>query len=282
MLGEWRTSRYQARIRVRGGPAESAVLPYPAGRRFFQKTSRRYEIRAVVRVARSERLKRLLDVSLGFLFVVIALPALLVTAAAVLVADGRPVLFRQWRVGRDGVPFRMYKFRTMVHDAEARLHLYRSANERKGPLFKLIQDPRVTRLGGLLRRWSLDELPQLFNVLRGDMSLVGPRPALPIEVAHFSSDLRDARCRVKPGVTGLWQVHARDDPSFAAYEQLDIYYGQSWTLAMDIHILVRTPLAVFRSACKQGRSRGSVSRAREASVSSTPSSTPPMAVSEAR
>ncbi|MCA1706721.1 MAG: sugar transferase, partial [Actinobacteria bacterium] len=156
-----------------------------------------------------------------------------------------------WRVGRDGVPFRMWKFRTMVNDAETRLHVYRWANEREGPLFKLRQDPRVTRLGRLLRRSSVDELPQLFNVLLGNMSVVGPRPALPAEVGCFSAEFRDIRGQVKPGVTGLWQVRARDDPSFEAYEQLDAFYAYAWTIGMDLRILMRTPLAVLRSAWAQ-------------------------------
>ena len=176
------------------------------------------------------------------------------TAVAILVADGRPLFFRQWRVGRDGVPFKMYKFRTMVRGAEQRLSDC-SGNERQGPLFKLTRDPRVTPLGRLLRRSSLDELPQLFNVLGGTMSLVGPRPALPVEVEFFSAEFRNLRHQVKPGMTGLWQVQARDQPSFEAYERLDAFYARHRTIGMDLAILVRTAPAVLLSAHKQSDQR---------------------------
>ncbi len=209
-------------------------------------------------MARSERLKRGIDVVLALLLLIVVLPVLTATAVAILVADGRPFLFRQWRVGRDGVPFKMYKFRTMVRDAEQRLHECSLANERNGPLFKVTRDPRVTSLGRLLRWSSLDELPQLFNVLGGTMSLVGPRPALPKEVEYFSAEFRTLRHQVKPGITGLWQVQARDEPSFEAYERFDAFYAQNRTIGMDLAILARTAPAVLRT----GRRRVSAKRAR--------------------
>ncbi len=153
--------------------------------------------------------------------------------------DGGPVLFRQRRVGLHGREFEILKFRTMVVDAEARLAALRQSNERVGPLFKMDHDPRITRIGRLLRATSLDELPQLFNVLNGSMSLVGPRPALPREVAEFPVAL-NARHQVRPGITGLWQVEARDNPAFEAYLRLDLFYVENWSLALDLMILLGT------------------------------------------
>ena len=141
--------------------------------------------------------------------------------------------------GRDGNPFTMLKFRSMVVDAEARLTEVEATNGRSGPLFKAANDPRITRVGRLLRGTSLDELPQLFNVLRGDMSLVGPRPALAREVEQFSPALQ-RRNVVLPGITGLWQIEGRDDPDFAVYEATDLYYLENWSVTLDIVILVRT------------------------------------------
>ena len=127
----------------------------------------------------------------------------------------------------------------MVVDAEARLAALEGGNERSGPLFKMDSDPRITRIGRFLRATSLDELPQLLNVLNGTMSLVGPRPALPNEVAEFPDEL-NARHRVRPGITGLWQVEARDNPSFEAYVRLDLFYVQNWSLPLDLLILLGT------------------------------------------
>ena len=135
--------------------------------------------------------------------------------------------------------FGMLKFRTMVVDAEAQLAKLAAMNERTGPLFNMENDPRVTRIGRILRASSLDELPQLFNVLRGEMSLVGPRPALPKEVAEFPEALR-AREQVMPGITGLWQVEARDNPSFDAYRRLDLFYVENWSITLDLLIILGT------------------------------------------
>jgi len=183
--------------------------------------------------------KRVLDLLIGGAIAVLTSPIWVLIAIMVKATSRGPVLFRQQRVGRDGQLFTIYKFRTMVHDAESRLALLADQNEAQGPLFKIRKDPRITRVGRWLRRSSLDELPQLLNVLRGDMSLVGPRPALPAEVEKFDDELRD-RTRVKPGITGLWQVEARDNPSFAAYRRLDLYYVENWSVSLDIVILLAT------------------------------------------
>jgi exopolysaccharide biosynthesis polyprenyl glycosylphosphotransferase len=183
--------------------------------------------------------KRALDVACSGLILLLTAPLLLLIALLVKLQDRGPVLFKQTRVGTNGQLFKLYKFRTMVVDAEARLAALAAQNDRMGPLFKMAKDPRVTRVGRFLRASSLDELPQLLNVLRGDMSLVGPRPALPAEVEKFDDELRD-RTRVKPGITGLWQVEARDNPSFAAYRRLDLYYVENWSVSLDIVILLAT------------------------------------------
>jgi exopolysaccharide biosynthesis polyprenyl glycosylphosphotransferase len=184
--------------------------------------------------------KRGFDVAMSLGMLVALSPVLLAVAAAIALTDRGPVLFRQRRVGRDGVPFEILKFRSMCVDAEARLAALRAEqNERTGPLFKLDRDPRVTAVGRFIRAFSLDELPQLLNVLRGEMSLVGPRPALPAEVAAFPADLH-ARHLVRPGITGLWQVEARDNPSFGAYRRLDLFYVGNWSLLLDLIILLGT------------------------------------------
>jgi len=164
--------------------------------------------------------------------------------------DRGPIIFRQQRVGRDGQLFEMLKFRTMVVDAEALLATLQQTNERNGPLFKMERDPRITRIGRFLRATSLDELPQLLNVLNGTMSLVGPRPALQSEVAAFPAEL-NARHDVRPGITGLWQVEARDNPSFDAYLRLDLFYVQNWSLSLDMVLLLGTvEQIVFRPLMK--------------------------------
>jgi exopolysaccharide biosynthesis polyprenyl glycosylphosphotransferase len=184
-------------------------------------------------------IKRAIDLFCAGLDLLVTSPLLLIIAALIKLQDRGPVLFTQTRVGTNGTPFKVYKFRTMVVDAEARLAGLADHNDRSGPLFKMAHDPRVTVVGRFLRASSLDELPQVFNVLKGDMSLVGPRPALPIEVEKFDEELRD-RTRVKPGITGLWQIEARDNPSFAAYRRLDLYYVENWSVSLDIVILLAT------------------------------------------
>ncbi|MBN9795629.1 sugar transferase [Pseudonocardia sp. TMWB2A] len=178
------------------------------------------------------------------ILIVLLLPVLLVVAVAVLF-DGGPVLFRQTRVGRDGAEFRMIKFRSMCVDAEARLDSLRDLDEGSGPLFKMARDPRVTRVGHVLRRYSLDELPQLFNVVGGTMALVGPRPALTSEVAQYGP-LARRRLAVRPGLTGLWQVSGRSDLSWDESIRLDALYVDSWSPAFDLSILLRTIGPVLR------------------------------------
>ncbi|GGI03980.1 sugar transferase [Egicoccus halophilus] len=199
---------------------------------------------APTRLSQAQRLaKRILDVGVSAGVLLLGLPLLAVIALAVKVADGGPVLFRQTRVGQDGEPFTVLKFRTMAVDAERRLAELQAGNARSGPLFKLDRDPRVTRVGRLLRATSLDEIPQLFNVLGGSMSLVGPRPALPEETVHFDPELA-SRTRVKPGVTGLWQVEARDLASFDLYRRYDLLYVENWSLSLDLAVIARTATSV--------------------------------------
>jgi exopolysaccharide biosynthesis polyprenyl glycosylphosphotransferase len=188
--------------------------------------------------------KRAFDVLVAAIGLVLTAPVAAIVAIAIKL-DGGPVFFRQDRVGKDGVPFKVLKFRTMVPDAEARIIDLRDRNEADGPLFKLRNDPRVTRVGRVLRKTSLDELPQLANVLRGEMSLVGPRPALPEELRSWDTDLH-ARLRVKPGITGMWQVSGRSNADFAAYSRLDLYYVDNWSLLTDLAILAKTiPTVLF-------------------------------------
>ncbi|WUS95537.1 sugar transferase [Streptomyces sp. NBC_00708] len=170
-------------------------------------------------------------------------PLLLLIAAAVRLTSKGPVFHRQIRQGRHNHPFVMWKFRTMVVDAEQRKARLAAANENDGPMFKMRRDPRVTRLGRLLRRSSLDELPQLINVLLGDMSLVGPRPPLPDEVSRYDErELR--RLAVKPGLTGLWQVSGRSDLSWQETVSLDLWYVDNWSVATDMGLMARTLRAV--------------------------------------
>src|SRR4051794_37153294 len=173
-------------------------------------------------------------------------PLLLALAALIRVESRGPALFRQVRVGLNGEEFCVFKFRSMHIDAEERLAALAGLNETDGLLFKMRDDPRVTRVGRLLRRYSLDELPQLLNVVRGDMALVGPRPPLPREVANYATDVH-RRLLVKPGITGLWQVSGRSDLSWDDSVRLDLYYVENWSLALDLHILWKTMFAVVAS-----------------------------------
>jgi exopolysaccharide biosynthesis polyprenyl glycosylphosphotransferase len=178
---------------------------------------------------------------------VACLPLFAVVAMLIKASDRGPALFRQTRVGRDGRAFTVYKFRTMVADAEERKAQLVALNESDGVLFKMRRDPRVTRVGSWLRRWSLDEFPQLFNVLIGDMSLVGPRPALPQEAALYGDHVR-RRLVVKPGITGLWQVNGRSDLSWDESVRLDLRYVENWSFVLDLQILWKTWSAVFRGS----------------------------------
>ena len=190
--------------------------------------------------------KRLFDVLGAAGLLVLTAPLFLLAAAAIRLHDGGPALFRQTRVGRHGREFGCLKFRSMVVDAEDRLAGLQDGTDRDGVLFKLQDDPRITRPGRWLRRFSVDELPQLLNVLRGDMSLVGPRPALPSEVADYDGDV-GRRMHVRPGMTGLWQVSGRSDLSWAETVRLDLYYVDNFSMLQDLSILARTVRAVVGS-----------------------------------
>jgi exopolysaccharide biosynthesis polyprenyl glycosylphosphotransferase len=190
-------------------------------------------------------LKRAIDLVLGILVLVIIAPILLIVGIAVRIDSPGPAIFAQQRVGRGGKPFTVYKFRTMRVGAETEVDKLRALNEADGPLFKIKNDPRNTRLGRLLRRTSIDELPQFFNVVRGDMSIVGPRPAIPAEVDHYQQ-WHKRRLEVMPGLTGLWQVSGRSELTFDEMVMLDIYYIENWTPWMDIWIMLKTvPTILF-------------------------------------
>jgi lipopolysaccharide/colanic/teichoic acid biosynthesis glycosyltransferase len=188
-------------------------------------------------------LKSLFDKIVATVALLALSPVLALITLAIVLHDGGPALFTQTRVGRGGQPFTVLKFRTMVPDAELRKAALLTLNEGDGVLFKLRRDPRITAVGGFLRRTSLDELPQLLNVVLGDMSLVGPRPALPVEVAQYSGNV-SRRLAVKPGMTGLWQISGRSDLSHEDAVRLDLRYVDSWTLALDLRILWKTGAAV--------------------------------------
>jgi lipopolysaccharide/colanic/teichoic acid biosynthesis glycosyltransferase len=179
----------------------------------------------------------------------IGLPVFALVALMVRLSSRGPIFFRQERVGYHGGPFTVLKFRTMVADAEEQLDGLMDQNEATGPLFKIKRDPRVTSVGRFLRKWSLDELPQLWNVLVGDMSLVGPRPPLAREVAQYE-DWMMSRLEVRPGLTGLWQVSGRSDLPFEDYVRLDLFYIENWSLAYDLFIIAKTvpSLATGRGA----------------------------------
>jgi exopolysaccharide biosynthesis polyprenyl glycosylphosphotransferase len=189
--------------------------------------------------------KRLFDIIVALLLIIISSPLMAICALMVRLESGGPVLFRQERAGIEGSLFTMIKFRSMVVDAEEKLASLTAHNEGSGVLFKLKSDPRVTRVGRVLRKYSLDELPQFFNVLAGSMSLVGPRPPLPTEVAAYEHDVR-RRLLVKPGLTGLWQVSGRSNLSWQDSVRLDLYYVENWSMAGDLVILLKTARAVFR------------------------------------
>lgn len=192
--------------------------------------------------------KRVFDMAASALLLLILSPLLAAVALAVRLGDGGTVIFRQQRVGRTGEVFEFLKFRSMGMDAEARrAELTQRARDRGNVvMFKMADDPRVTRVGKFLRRYSLDELPQLWNVLRGDMSLVGPRPALPEEVSGYDLDA-SRRLAVRPGITGLWQVSGRSDLSWDDTVRLDVFYVDNWSFSQDLLILVRTVRAVLAS-----------------------------------
>jgi exopolysaccharide biosynthesis polyprenyl glycosylphosphotransferase len=192
-------------------------------------------------------LKGLFDRCAAAAALVMLAPVMAALAAAVWLHDRGPALFAQVRVGKDGHAFRMYKFRTMVVDAETRRAELQTSNDSDGVLFKLRRDPRVTAVGAHLRRLSLDELPQLFNVFLGHMSLVGPRPALPDEAAVYAEHVR-RRLVVKPGLTGLWQVNGRSDLTWEESVRLDLRYVENWSFALDLQILWKTIAVMMRGS----------------------------------
>ena len=188
--------------------------------------------------------KRIVDLLLGLPAVVVLMPLYLLLAAAVLTVDGRPILYRWEVLGLNAKPFTGWKFRTMVRDADRLRAALLDRNEMSGPVFKLRDDPRITRLGRFLRRYSLDELPQLWSVVKGDMSLVGPRPSFPHE--HAALTERDRRrLAVKPGITCLWQIEGRSSVTeFERWLELDFRYIDDWSPLLDLTILLRTIPAV--------------------------------------
>ncbi len=199
--------------------------------------------------------KRAIDISGATLGLLIAAPALLIAWIAIRLEGGGPALYRQVRIGLNEEPFVVYKLRTMKVDADAGIDLAAINERTDGPLFKASRDPRVTRVGAVVRALSVDELPQFFNVLNGTMSLVGPRPALPDEVSQFDYELH-RRHSVKPGITGLWQIEARDNPSFHTYRRLDLFYVDNWSIGLDLFIIAATVPMVIAHAMSAGRPEG--------------------------
>lgn len=188
--------------------------------------------------------KRAIDIAVAATLLLVLLPLFALIALLIKLDSRGPVLFRQVRSGKDGKPFVFLKFRSMVADAEQRRAELEALNNADGPIFKMRRDPRATRVGRVLRRTSLDELPQLWNVLRGDMSLVGPRPPLPDEVARYAP-WQHGRLAVRPGLTGLWQVSGRSLLGFEQMVMLDLEYIARWSLALDLRIVLRTIGAVL-------------------------------------
>lgn len=199
---------------------------------------------------RKLRLKRAFDSLIAGAIILVGMPLWLTVAGLIKATSPGSVFYKQERIGRDGVPFMMYKFRSMVADADRRLEEVQDLNEADGPIFKIQHDPRVTKVGVWIRKFSIDEFPQLINVLNGEMSLVGPRPPLPRETVEYSPhDWR--RLEVPPGMTGLWQVSGRSELSFREMVRLDCFYIDNWSLRMDVSLLVRTVPAVVlaRGSC---------------------------------
>jgi exopolysaccharide biosynthesis polyprenyl glycosylphosphotransferase len=231
---------FHRRVSVKFVPELHELLPRQwqvhdvAGRRYIGFWS-------AARVSWFKRAMDLVLVSLGLLAV---LPVFAIIALAIKLDSPGPVFYGQTRVGRNGRHFKMLKFRSMCQDADRHLDSLQNQNEATGPLFKIRNDPRITLVGGFLRRWSLDELPQLINVLHGEMSLVGPRPPITSEVAKYE-DWQLGRLRAVPGLTGLWQVSGRSEVPFHDMVRLDLHYIRNWSLALDLEILLRTIPAVL-------------------------------------
>ncbi len=223
-------------VRIPVDPVEE-ILPS-----HYQEEFDGFVVRSLVHDGQREvglAIKRALDIVCSAIGLVLLSPILLVTALLIRLRDGSPILFRQTRVGLHGRPFTIYKFRTMIPDAEERLDEVRHLNERSSVTFKAMNDPRITSNGRWLRKTSIDELPQLWNVLTGSMSLVGPRPPLPHEVGEYDVWHR-RRLSMKPGITGLWQIEARHEPDFDRWVEHDLIYIDGWSIWLDVKILIRT------------------------------------------
>jgi len=188
--------------------------------------------------------KRIIDIILSLIFILLFSPIFLLIIIFIKLDSKGNIIFSQNRIGKNEKPFKFYKFRTMNVNAENELEQLKKFNEVDGPIFKMKKDPRITVFGAFLRKFSLDELPQLFNVLKGDMSLIGPRPPIPDEVIEYK-EWQKRKFSVTPGITGLWQVRGRSDLSFDEMIKLDIYYIENWTFGLDIYILLKTIPAVL-------------------------------------
>lgn len=187
----------------------------------------------------SRAVKRTMDLVLGSAFLAISLPIMGLAALAIRIESPGPAIFSQMRAGQNGKPFKVYKLRSMYKDADRDKDKLLARNEVDGPMFKIKDDPRKTKVGRIIRKLSIDEMPQFWNVIRGEMSIVGPRPALPIEVAQYR-DWHRERLRVKPGITGLWQISGRSELTFDEMVLLDVYYIENWTPSLDAKIMLRT------------------------------------------
>lgn len=237
-------------VGLEGSEIDLAIAPS-----LFEVVTRRLSVEAVgnvpllqveqIRLAGFRAVaKRTLDVAGALLLIAVTWPVMAIAATTVRFDSAGPIIFRQRRIGKDQRPFTILKFRTMTDGADERLGEVLQLNEAGHHFFKIRQDPRVTAVGKTLRKWSIDELPQLWNVLRGDMSLVGPRPPLPAEVVRYE-EWHMRRLRVRPGITGLWQVSGRSNVDFDEAARLDIFYIENWSVGLDMAIALRTARAVF-------------------------------------
>ena len=253
MVGFSRTHPADAILRLQTLNDRVAISIVP---RYFEMITWRSSVKEIAGLAlidvaparlnlAARAVKRTCDLVLGSVLLLFALPGLAAVAISIKLTSPGPVLFRQERIGKDNKPFTIYKLRTMAHDAEQKLSQLAESNEMDGPLFKIRADPRTTTLGRFLRKTSLDEAPQLFNVLRGEMSLVGPRPFVPAESSAIDGSAQ-RRFEVRPGMTGLWQVSGRSELTFEEMQRLDYLYVASWSIWWDFRILWMTPARVFR------------------------------------
>ncbi len=190
-------------------------------------------------------IKRLIDIVCSLIAIIVLSPIMIITALAIVIESPGNPIFSQERVGKDGKIFKMYKFRSMCPDAEKKLKKLQKKNEADGPVFKIKDDPRVTRVGHFIRKYSIDELMQLFNILKGDMTIIGPRPALPKEVEEYD-DFARLRLRVKPGLSCYWQISGRSNIGFEEWMQLDVKYIKEMSLLTDFKILILTIPAIFK------------------------------------